>query len=108
MSARIGALRQRVVLERSVRIADEGGGAAETWESVADIWAMIEPRSGKEAVEADRLSGSRKLDVTIRHREDVAPNMRFRFGDRLLDIRAVLDADGRRRFLTCACEERDL
>jgi len=91
-----------------VRGSDGGGGAAETWEPVADLWAMLEPRSGKEVVEADRLSGSRKVDVTIRYREDVAPNMRFRLGDRSLDIRAVLDEDGRRRFLKCACEERDL
>jgi len=91
-----------------VRESDGGGGAVEAWAAVADLWAMIEPRSGKEAVEADRLSGNRKLDVTIRYREDVAPQMRFRFGDRVLDIRAVLDEDGRRRFLKCECEERDL
>ena len=108
MSARIGALRHRVVLERPVRAADEGGGAAETWEPVAELWAMIESRSGKEAVEADRVSGSRKLDVTIRHRDDVTPGMRFRLGDRQLEIRAVLGEDGRRRWLKCDCEERDL
>jgi SPP1 family predicted phage head-tail adaptor len=69
---------------------------------------MIEAKSGNEAIEADRLSGTRKIDVTIRYREDVAANMRFRFNDRVLDIRAVLDEDGRRRFLKCECEERDL
>jgi len=69
---------------------------------------MIEAQSGKETVEADRLSGTRRVDVTIRYREDVSANMRFRLGDRVLDIRAVLDEDGRRRFLKCNCEERDL
>jgi len=108
VSAWIGGLRRRVVLERPTRADDGGGGAVETWEAVADLWAMIEPRSGKEAVEADRLSGTRKVDVTIRYREDVAPSMRFRSNDRLLDIRAVFDEDGRRRFLKCNCEERDL
>jgi len=108
VSARIGSLRRRVVLERPTRAKDGGGGAVETWESVAEVWAMIEAQSGKEAVEADRLTGSRKVDVTIRHREDVAANMRFRFGDRVLDIRTVLDEDGRRCFLKCECEERDL
>ena len=87
-----------------MREADSGGGAVETWEPVADLWAMIDARSGKETVEADRLSGSRKVDVTIRHRADVAPDMRFRLGDRVLGIRAVLDEDGRRRFLKCTCE----
>jgi SPP1 family predicted phage head-tail adaptor len=108
VSARIGRLRHRVVLERAERESDGGGGAVETWGPVAELWAMIEPRSGKETVEADRLAGSRKVDVTIRFREYVAPNMRFRFGDRVLDIRAVLDEDGRRHFLKCDCEERDL
>jgi len=108
VSARIGGLRRRVVLERPTRAADDGGGAVETWEAVAEVWAMIDAQSGKEGVEADRLSGTRKADVTIRYREDVAPNMRFRLGDRALDIRAVLDEDGRRRFLKCMCEERDL
>jgi len=108
LSARIGALRRRVVLERPTRADDGGGGAVETWEAIAEVWAMIEANSGKEAVEADRRSGRRKVDVTIRYREDVAPHMRFRLGDRVLDIRAVLDEDGRRRFLKCNCEERDL
>ena len=108
MSARIGHFRHRVTLERPLREADGGGGAAEIWEPVADLWAMIDARSGKETVEADRLSGSRKVEITIRYRDDVAPNRRFRFGDRVLDIRAVRDEDGRRRFLKCTCEERDL
>jgi len=108
LSARIGALRRRVVLERPALADDGGGGAVETWEAVAEVWAMIEAQSGKETVEADRLSGTRRVDVTIRYREDVSANMRFRLGDRVLDIRAVLDEDGRRRFLKCNCEERDL
>jgi len=29
-------------------------------------------------------------------------------GDRRFDILAVLDEEGRRRFLKCECEERDL
>ena len=91
-----------------MREADGGGGAAQTWEPVAELWAMVDARSGKEAVEADRLSGSRKVDVTMRYRDDVTANMRFRLGDRALDIRAVLDEDGRRRFLKCNCEERNL
>jgi len=108
LSARIGALRHRVVLERPVRQADDGGGAAETWEPVAELWAAVTARSGKEDVFADRVSGARRVDVTIRYRDDATPGMRFRLGDRRFDILAVLDEDGRRRFLKCECEERDL
>lgn len=108
MNARIGALRQRVVLERPVRAADDGGGAAERWEPVATLWAAVTARSGKETLVADRVSGERRVNVIIRHRDDVTPGLRFRLGARRLDIRAVLDEDGRRRFLKCDCEERDL
>jgi SPP1 family predicted phage head-tail adaptor len=96
------------MLERPVRAADEGGGAAETWEPVATLWAAVTARSGKEEMFADRVSGERRVEVTIRHRDDVTPGMRFRLGERQLDIRAVLDEDGHRRWLKCDCEERDL
>lgn len=91
-----------------MRAADDSGGAAETWEPVAELWAAVMSRSGKEAVLADRVAGERRVEVTIRYRDDVTPAMRFRLGERCFHVRAVLDEDGRRRFLKCQCEERDL
>jgi SPP1 family predicted phage head-tail adaptor len=42
----------------------------------------------------------------IRHRDGVAAKMRFVEGQRMLEIRAVLDVDDRGRWLECLCEER--
>jgi SPP1 family predicted phage head-tail adaptor len=47
-------------------------------------------------------------DITIRYRDGVAPSMRFRRNDEIFEILSVLDEGGRRRFLTCKCERRDL
>lgn len=105
---RIGKLRHRLMLEGPWRTPDGGGGAAVAWESIAEVWGAIEMVSGGERVSADRLSGTAQTVVTLRHREDITPAMRFTAGYRRFDIRAVLDPDGTRRFLRCLCEERDL
>lgn len=104
----IGALRQRVVLQHAVRTADGGGGAAETWTAVAELWAAVRPITGDERVAADVLSGQLTHEVWLRHRAGVTPSMRFLVGSRILDIRAVVDAEGRSRRLKCLCRERDL
>lgn len=107
-SIRIGNLRQRVSIERPVRTSDGGGGAQESWELVAEVWAQIRPLSGSERVEADGLAGKVSHETIIRYRDDVEPEQRLAFDSRLFDIRAVLDVDERRRFLRCLVEERDL
>lgn len=53
------------------------------------------------------MSGRVTHKVVIRHRADIAPQMRFRQGARILEITAVLDAGARGR-LVCLCEERNL
>jgi SPP1 family predicted phage head-tail adaptor len=103
-----GKLRHRLVLETPSLADDGGGGAALGWTAVAEVWGSVEATSGGEGVRADRVTGTRQVLVTIRHRADVGPAMRFRLGARRLAIRAVLDPDGRERFLRCLCEERDL
>lgn len=108
MMQRIGKLRHRLTLESAVRASDSGGGAALAWTAVAQIWGAMDSASGSESLSADRVSGTQRTTLTIRHRGDVGPAMRFRLGDRVFAILAVLDPDGRRRYLRCLCEERDL
>lgn len=105
---RIGDLRQRLRIERGVRAADGGGGAEETWETVADVWGAVIPLAGGERVEADAISEHVTHEIWIRHRADVTSDTRLRLGARLFDVRAVIDFEERRRFLKCLCEERDL
>ncbi len=93
----IGALRRRVSLEEPA--------PDETWRETARLWAEIRDLSGHEDSEAGAENPVRRVRVTIRFRQDVTSQMRFRAGDRKLAIRAVLDATGLRRFLTCLCEE---
>lgn len=101
----IGALQHRIVLEEQVRVADGGGGATESWAPLATVWASLNQRSGQEREAADRLAARTVTAITIRYRDGVTAQKRFRQGTRLFNIRSVRDMDGRRQWLTCLCEE---
>ena len=105
---RIGALRCRLTLEQPGGTPDGAGGLNETWTAVATLWALIEPLDGDERFAADRTTGRVSRRIVIRHRAGVRPEMRFRLGTRLFEIRSVIDLEERHRFLECLVEERDL
>jgi len=62
-----GRLRERVRIEREVRTADGGGGASLSWQTVATLWAAIEPLRGREQLEAMKLEASNLYKVTLRN-----------------------------------------
>jgi SPP1 family predicted phage head-tail adaptor len=104
----IALLRHRLTLEAPQRAADGSGGAAVAWEPVAQVWASVRPLTGGEAAFADSTRGRITHEIWMRRRDVVAPHMRFRLGDRIFEIRAVIDVDERRRRFRCLCEEHDL
>ncbi len=95
-------------LERVVRVGDGGGGADESWVTVASVWASIRALSGDEEFTEHRVSGRVTHEVTLRYRSDVEPEMRMSRGTRIFEIRGIVDPDDRRRRLICFCEEREL
>lgn len=104
--ASVGEMRHRLALEAPLDTPDGGGGATRTWSLVAEVWGAIRPASGGESVEADGVSGRVSHEVWIRHRPGVAPDMRFRMGARVFEIRSAIDMNERRRMLRCLVEER--
>jgi SPP1 family predicted phage head-tail adaptor len=101
----IAGLSHRLVLEAPQRLPDGSGGAVVTWSEVLTAWAEVTAKTGSETLVADGLEARVTHTVRIRYRAGLSPAMRWRSGSRLLAIRAVLDRDGRRRWLECLCEE---
>ena len=101
-----GALRHKLTIEAATRTDDGGGGAEVGWHPVGEAWAEIVPLSGKEELTAEKRTSRLVHTVTLRWRADLAPTHRLRHGPRVLEIEAVLDPDGRRRWLNCRCTER--
>ena len=100
-----GRLRQRLVAERPVFTGDGGGGTARSWEVAATLWGAVTPFSPSQNVDAEQPGGRISYRVTCRFRTDIRPGQRFRTGPQILDIYAVVDPDGRKRWIECRCRE---
>lgn len=100
-------LTRKLVVEAPDRIPDGGGGFAETWSPIGEVWAEVTTRgAGREIDTASRL----QLKITLRAAPQGAASrptagMRFRDGVRIYDIEAVTEADASGRYLTCFAVE---
>ena len=101
----ISGMRERVTLQSPARAADGAGGADVSWTDVATVWAQVDERTGGERLTGERLAARAALTVTHRYRAGVTTEMRALWNGRVLNIRAVRDKGGRKRFLTLECEE---
>ena len=88
------------------RTADGGGGAAVTWETVAELWASVRPISGDERLRADQLAGRVTHEVWIRHRAGVIARHALRAGARISRSSPSLEAARRDRLGACARSAR--
>ena len=100
-----GMLRHELALEEAVETPDGAGGFTKSWTLAATIWARLEPVDSAREFWAGRDAAEQTHRVTMRHRDDVKPGMRFRMLARLFPIIAVQDADETRRYLICRTRE---
>ena len=101
-----GDLRHRVDIGRYVEGTDQWGNPLpRQWEQVAQVWASVEGLSGRLLFEAQQTALQSDHRVTIRYRKGIEPGMIVRWDGRELEIQAVLDRDGRRRWLELTCRE---
>jgi SPP1 family predicted phage head-tail adaptor len=101
----IADLRVPLALQTTVDIPDPVGGFARQWQNVADVWAAIESFSPHAEFEAGRPQYRISHRITIRWRPDVSVAMQFSGTAGTFAIHGAHDADSRRRFLVCYCEE---
>lgn len=73
---RAGPLKHRCILMQSQKVKLPGGGFAESWVEVGQLWAEITIPTGRIAVVADQLQGVVSAEIRIRYRADVIAGMR--------------------------------
>ncbi len=109
MRAAAGQLRHRLVLQARNPAGDGGGGqVGDPWAApvtVATVWGDIMPLSGSERLRAMKLESRVTHRIAIRFRLGLTGDMRFVFGARTFNIRAVVDVGERHRMLELLCEE---
>jgi len=105
MTITIADLRHRLRIEVADHVPDGGGGNSRNWTLETEVWGAIRSLSGSQPFGRDGLSGEIRHEVWVRFRAGLGPDKRFVAGARVLEIRAVLDPDGERRWLRCLCRE---
>ena len=99
-----GQLDERVTIQSQVRVADAGGGYAESWQDVATVWARVRPLSGRERDMGEQLESPRDYRVTIRRRSDVTTAHRLVWRGAALNVRFVADAGPRPLYMDLDCQ----
>lgn len=102
---KIGDLRQRITLQKSVKTADGHKGSTEQWQDLASMWASVVPLSGREYFSAHQIKAEVTHRVKVRYREDVTVQMRFKHRDRNLYIESIIDIKEEREMLEILCKE---
>ncbi|RAI44096.1 phage head closure protein [Rhodoplanes roseus] len=101
-----GRLRRRLVLEAPVETADGAGGVLRAFTAVATLWAALEPRAARGAVEADAAGATLTHRILVRAGPQITTRHRLRLGPRMFRVVAVRDLDAAGRFLAIDVEER--
>lgn len=101
-----GRFRHRVEIGRYVGDQDQWGDPApKQWEHVATVWAAVEALTGKLYFEAQQTVEQADHRITIRWRRGIEAGMVVRHDGREFTIHAVLDKDGKRKWLELICRE---
>lgn len=105
MANSIGKMRYRVQIQSATNTTDAGGGRTQAWSRVADIWANIIPKSGKESYRQGKIQDDVTHDIYIRHRSDIDAAYRIVYDSRTFNIKSILNVEERDRFLLLSCVE---
>lgn len=85
---------------------DEYGAESETWQDDFSVWARKNEMPGAERIEASQIDATLPVEFTIRHRVDVTPRNRLRYGADIFQIHSVAEI-GRKEGLTLICSRED-
>lgn len=101
----IGKLRNRLALQAPIFTETTNNGMVKTWGTQFSLWGNLRAVTGSEQPIGEGETTLTNWEVTIRYRNDINTEMRFVYDNRFLNIKAVLDKVGLKKYLTCLCQE---
>jgi len=101
-----GDLRHRIIFQRLVETTNEVGETVQTLEDYATVWAAIEPTTGREYYEAQKLQPELTYKITVRYLEGITPDMTIKFKDRTFRITSIINPKELNERLEIMCTEQ--
>ena len=87
-----GKLNKRVVIQQPSTLKDDyGQSIMDAWEDFKTVWAEVSPIVGREYFAAETVNSEITHKVRLRYRTGITPDMRIKYGDRILSIQSVIN-----------------
>jgi len=88
---RSGDLRHYITIQQAQISYNSISEPVQTWTTWANVWAAVEPASGKNYYSARQLNAEVDGVCRIRYRSGLLPTMRILFGTRVLQIISIVN-----------------
>lgn len=102
---RAGRLKNRVIIQIPTKIKNAIGEWYDAWSDWANVWASIEPNSGKTYYAGLQANSVVEGKIVIRYRTGVQPTMRVKYGNRYFKILSVVHPQERKKELHLMYQE---
>jgi len=99
-----GKLRHRVTFKSPSTGQDEIGQPIDTWTPMDPIWADVRFPSGLESVRAGTVAVFKRASIQVRHRTDLAENMRVEFDGVDYEVKSIAPDPTNARYLSVVAE----
>lgn len=84
---RIGGLRDRITIESPVEETNDAGEVIiVAWQTVAELWASVEPVLGREFFSAAQVQSDITTRIRIRYRTGLTTKMRVKYERNVNDV----------------------
>jgi SPP1 family predicted phage head-tail adaptor len=105
---RAGRLSSKIEFQRSTESANTFGEMIQTWNTLFTCWAAVEPLKGMERFSAMQVQSDVDVRVTARWCKELSTlntKDQVKYGNKLYDIKAVLNIGERDTELHVMCKE---
>lgn len=104
-SIAIGEMRHRITIQILSASKDSFQQEIKGWTNFETVWAKIEPLSGREFFEAQQMNAEITHRITMRYMKGLNPKMRIMYGERIFDIKTILNIEEKNIELQILCKE---
>lgn len=102
----IGRTNKRVSFCKFAEEKNEMNQTTQVLKKIRTVWASVEPKSGREYIEAEKEHPELTYIITTRYMEDVTPDMYIQYRDRLFKIRSIRNIRESNEMLEMSCTEK--
>lgn len=102
----IGRTNKRVSFCRFVEEKNEMNQTTQVLKKIRTVWASVEPKSGREYIEAEKEHPELTYIITTRYMDDVTPDMFIQHKQRLFNIRSIRNIRENNEMLEISCTEK--